>query len=128
MKLFVTQEQILQYSEARAGLLKNDVKFALISIGMPDTGIKLCNHLGIENGEEWIFADPENSAYDQLRLNKGWNTMISPATAFRFRDRIFGGSKGGSLDRVSRLLLSWIDISKHYTLLCCGLYYPLSAI
>ena len=62
--------------------MKNDVKFALISIGMPDTGIKLCNHLGIENGEEWIFADPENSAYDQLRLNKGWNTMISPGRHF----------------------------------------------
>ena len=92
--------------------------------------MKLCDHLGIENGQDFIFAgechihswkqsdfnfyrvlikitfsllfclyeDPENDSYDRLNLNRGWDTMMRPATAFRFRDRIFGQS--GSLDQV----------------------------
>ncbi len=70
--------------------------------------MKLCKHLGIPNGEKWIFADPENDAYDRLKLNKGWGTMIRPATALRFRDRILRGDgkqKQGSMDQVSDL--SW---------------------
>ena len=58
-------------------------------------------HLNIENGEEWIYCDPENDAYDKLELNRGWDKMIRPATAFRFKDRIFKGGKGGNMDRVS---------------------------
>lgn len=75
--------------------------FSLVSIGKPEIGMELCNHLGIDGGDAWIFADPENDAYDRLQLNRGWDTMLRPATAFRFRDRIFGGGKG-SLDQVSR--------------------------
>ena len=75
-------------------LANNNVRFALVSIGKPEIGMELCAHLGIKDGEEWIFADPENDAYDRLELNRGWETMINPATAFRFRDRIFGGGKG----------------------------------
>ena len=90
------------------------MKFAVISIGKPEIGTKLLGHLGIDNeyagngstngeGGEWIFADPENGAYDRLELNRGWDTMMRPATAFRFKDRIFGdgrGKKGASLDQV----------------------------
>lgn len=95
-------------------LAKNNVKLSLISIGTPETGRKLLDHLGIANNAngsssgdneeegEWIFADPENNAYDKLALNRGWDTMVRPATAFRFRDRIFGGGKSASLDQVSR--------------------------
>ena len=83
------------------------MRLSLISIGKPEIGMKLCTHLDIINGEKWIFADPENDAYDRLKLNRGWGTMIRPATAFRFRDRIFGSSgeqkkkKQGSMDQVS---------------------------
>lgn len=28
----------------------------LISIGKPEVGMKLCEHLGLEDGEKWIFA------------------------------------------------------------------------
>jgi len=67
--------------------------------------MELCKHLNITNGEEWIFADPTNDAYDRLQLNRGWGTMIRPATAFRFRDRIFGGGKQkGSMDQVSYII------------------------
>ncbi len=84
----------------RDELLANEINFSLISIGTPETGTKLMKHLNIENGE-WVYADPENDAYDKLELNRGWDKMIRPATAFRFKDRIFGGGKGGSMDRVS---------------------------
>lgn len=83
------------------------MKFALVSIGTPETGTKLCEHLGIEKGDEWIFADPENDAYDKLELNKGWNTMISPATAFRFRDRIFGGKRSSEFGQLFEVLGKW---------------------
>lgn len=67
----------------------------------------MCAHLGIEDGEEWIYADPENDAYDRLRLNRGWDTMVRPATAFRFKDRIFGGKE--SLDQLFEVLGKWKD-------------------
>lgn len=66
----------------------------------------LINHLRVEDdGEEWIFADPENDAYDRLELNKGWDTMARPATAFRFKDRIFGGK--AKLDELFQVLGNW---------------------
>lgn len=77
--------------------------FSLVSIGRPDVGLALCEHLGVKDGEDWIYADPDNCVYDALVLNRGWDTMIRPATALRFRDRIFGGGGGrgeGSLDQV----------------------------
>lgn len=67
----------------------------------------MCEHLEIENGGEFIFADPENEAYNLLDLNSGWDTMIRPATAFRFRDRIFGQS--GSLNELFEVLGKWKD-------------------
>jgi len=94
--------------ERKSCLLANDIQFALVSIGKPEIGLELCDHLGIKDGEEWIFADPENDAYDRLELNRGWDTMIIPATAFRFKDRIFGGGKG-SMKQLFEVLGKWKD-------------------
>ena len=69
--------------------------------------MQLCKHLNIKNGDEWIFADPENDAYDRLSLNRGWDTMMRPATALRFKDRIFGGKE--SLDKLFEVLGKWKD-------------------
>ncbi|KAL7488818.1 hypothetical protein ACHAW6_014446 [Cyclotella cf. meneghiniana] len=107
MRLDGTPEQILQYASKREELLATGVQFILISIGKPEIGLKLCEHLEIENGPEFIFADPENKVYDKLALNRGWDTMIRPATAFRFRDRIFGN--GQSLDQLFEVLGKWKD-------------------
>lgn len=110
--------------ERKKKLLANnnvEVKFALVSIGKPEIGLELCKHLGIDDDddddcevEEWIFADPENDAYDRLMLNRGWDTMISPATAFRFKDRIFGNNGGGggekgSMKQLFAVLGKWKD-------------------
>ena len=58
------------------------------------------------------YADPENMVYDKLALNRGWDTMIRPATAFRFRDRIFG--TGQSLDQLFEVLGKWKDGTPQY--------------
>lgn len=59
-----------------------------------------------ESCGSWII-DPENSVYDKLALNQGWGTMIRPATAFRFKDRIFGS--GESLGSLFAVLGKWKD-------------------
>lgn len=49
-------------------------------------------HLEIPNGEEYIFADPENALYDDLDLNRGVaTTFLSPATPVAIRDRLLSG-------------------------------------
>mmetsp|Transcript_21223 Transcript_21223/g.32467 ORF Transcript_21223/g.32467 Transcript_21223/m.32467 type:complete len:136 (+) Transcript_21223:565-972(+) len=53
-------------------------------------GLELMGHLGIEHGEEFVFADPENAMYNDLDLNRGVvNTFFNPATPFAFKDRLF---------------------------------------
>jgi len=86
----------------------------LISIGKPEVGLELCEHLGVKDGMDWIYADPNNRLYDALMTNRGWNTMIRPATALRFKDRIFdsvvgrkGGGGGGSMDQLFEVLGKW---------------------
>lgn len=74
------------------------VNLYMISIGKPEIGKELIMHLGIQNGEEYIFADMNNQLYDDLQLNTGWKGMINPATAFSFRDRIFNGKMGEILE------------------------------
>lgn len=108
----------------------------MISIGKPEIGLKLCDHLGVSNIQEYIYADPENKCYSNLKLNSGWNTMIRPATvslslsnlslfvqsqsclnlcltiinvtvqAFRFKERF---SKKGSMKSLFEVLGKWSD-------------------
>mmetsp|Transcript_21770 Transcript_21770/g.45967 ORF Transcript_21770/g.45967 Transcript_21770/m.45967 type:complete len:135 (-) Transcript_21770:226-630(-) len=66
-------------------------------------------HLGLEDGEEWIYADPENDAYNNLELNKGWDTMMRPETAFRFKDRIFDGRGWKEFEQLLEVLGKWKD-------------------
>lgn len=94
----------MQYDQL---LDKTKFNFVLISIGKPEIGLKLCEHLGVANGQEYIYADPENECYTNLALNSGWNTMIRPATAFRFKDRIFG--QKGSMKSLFEVLGKWSD-------------------
>lgn len=62
----------------------------MVSIGKPEVGKKLCNHLGIKDLDSFLFADPDNSVYDDLDLNRGVSvTFFNPATPFSIRDRLF---------------------------------------
>lgn len=79
----------------------------MVSIGKAEVGKDLCDHLGIIDGEEFVFADPENTLYDDLSLNRGvQTTFFSPATPFAFRDRLF---RGDSSDDLFEVLGKWKD-------------------
>jgi len=66
------------------------VNLVVVSIGLPEVGIKLADHLDLDKGDEWVFCDPENALYDALELNGGITKFMTADTAFTFRDRIFG--------------------------------------
>lgn len=85
------------------------MKLVIVSIGLPEKGQALCNHLGIENGEELLFVDPENALYDDLDLNKGvQETFFNPATPLAFKDNLFRDGRIFSQDLVE-VLGKWKD-------------------
>lgn len=85
------------------------VKLAIVSIGKAEVGRDLCVHLGVEDGEEFVFADPENALYDNLDLNRGiQETFFNPATPFAFKDRLF---RGDSSKELFEVLGKWKDAS-----------------
>lgn len=102
---------MVQYNRVRPSLLERNVDLVLVSIGKPEVAKTLFQHLDIENGEDWIFIDPDNRLYDALHLNKGIETtFFSIETPFAFRDRIFAtnGRKDGMTDLLN-VLRKWKD-------------------
>jgi hypothetical protein len=74
-------------------------------------GKKLLKHLEVQDGEDWVFVDPENRLYDALELNSGIETtLFSIETPLAFRDRFFGsnGRKDGMKDLLG-VLGKWKD-------------------
>lgn len=59
-----------------------------MSIGKPEIGKQLIDHLEIPNGDKYLFVDPENALYDSLSLNFGVKeTFFSIETPFAFVER-----------------------------------------
>lgn len=98
----------MQYDRIRKNeLLANDIDLAIVSIGKPEVGHALLEHLDISDGAEWIFCDPDNVLYDALNLNFN---IFTPATAFAFRDRIFGtNDRKDGLGDLFEVLSKWKD-------------------
>jgi len=72
--------------------------------------MKLLKHLEVDNGEEWIFCDPENRLYDALQLNRGIETtFFSIETPFAFKDRIFGSDRKDGMKDLVDVLGKWKD-------------------
>ena len=64
------------------------IQLVVVSIGKPENGQKLVDHLGIENGETLLYVDPQNVLYDALDLNRGVSrTFFNVNTPFSFLDR-----------------------------------------
>eukprot|EP00532_Pseudo-nitzschia_australis_P004518 CAMPEP_0168187830 /NCGR_PEP_ID=MMETSP0139_2-20121125/15267_1 /TAXON_ID=44445 /ORGANISM="Pseudo-nitzschia australis, Strain 10249 10 AB" /LENGTH=132 /DNA_ID=CAMNT_0008110115 /DNA_START=457 /DNA_END=855 /DNA_ORIENTATION=- len=60
----------------------------MVSIGTPENGKKLVEHLSIPDMADYLYVDPENLLYDSLKLNKGLKeTFFSPGTPFSFLRR-----------------------------------------
>lgn len=102
------QEVILQYSKVRNDdLLAQNVNLVMVSIGKPEVGKQLVQHLGLEDGEDFLFVDPENTLYDELDLNHGVaETFFSISTPLSFLDRF--KSKDGMSD-LMEVLGKWND-------------------
>lgn len=64
------------------------INLIMVSIGKPEVGQELIQHLDIPEAEKYLFVDPENSLYDSLELNKGLKeTFFSVSTPYAFLDR-----------------------------------------
>ena len=84
------------------------MQLVIVSIGKPEVGKQVCDHLNIKDGGSFIYADPENALYDDLDLNRGIQTFIAAETAFTFKDRIFDSKKTGLTD-LFQVLSKWKD-------------------
>ncbi|KAG7361371.1 AhpC/TSA antioxidant enzyme [Nitzschia inconspicua] len=81
------------------------VDLIMISIGTPEKGRQLINHLAIPKGSDYLYVDPENALYDVLLLNKGVKeTFFSPSTPFAFLDRF---TKKDGTKELTEVLSKW---------------------
>lgn len=89
------QELLLKYSRGESSKILtefNNIKLIVIGIGKPSVGKELMEHLQIPNGDQFVFADPENTLYDRLDLNRGVpSTFFNIATPLALGDRLLKG-------------------------------------
>ena len=77
----------------------------MVSIGKPEVAKELVGHLGLPDGQDLLFVDPENALYTELDLNKGIKeTFFSPSTPFAFLDRL---QKKDGLRELTEVLSKW---------------------
>lgn len=77
----------------------------MVSVGLPEKGRELVQHLGVPKGEELIFVDPENALYDALDLNRGvQRTFFNINTPFAFLDRF---TKEGGTEELGEVLAKY---------------------
>jgi hypothetical protein len=94
----------------------------MVSIGLPEKGRQLVEHLGVVDGETLLYVDPENGLYDALELNKGiGRTFFNVNTPFAFLDRFTKEDGTKELTEVlskyskGRFLVVVIPIREHVT-------------
>jgi len=68
-------------------LKSSGINLIMVSIGTPENGKKLVDHLSIPNLADYLYVDPNNTLYDSLNLNKGVKSLVLPGTAFAFLKR-----------------------------------------
>jgi len=96
---------ILAYSKVRSNLLAEGVTLVMVSIGKHEIGQKLVEHLDLNNGDEFLFVDPDNSLYDALDLNRGIKeTFFSPSTPLSFLDRF---TRKDGMSNLVEVLSKW---------------------
>lgn len=95
----------MQWSKKLDELNEAGIKLVMVSIGTSTNCQKLIDHLGVPNGEEYLFVDPENVLYDALYLNRGVKeTFFSVSTPFAFLERL---KKEGGLSDLGEVLSKW---------------------
>jgi hypothetical protein len=80
-------------------------RLILVSVGTPENGRKLVEHLEFANGQEYLFVDPDNELYDALDLNRGvQRTFMDINTPLRFLDRF---AKPDGTKELGQVLSRW---------------------
>jgi len=77
----------------------------MVSIGKPQVGKELVAHLELQDGEKFLYTDPENALYDDLDLNRGVvETFFSSSTPFAFLERF---TKKDGMKELTEVLSKW---------------------
>lgn len=79
-------------------------RLVLISIGKPEKGKELLEHLGFNAGGTYLYVDPENSSYNSLHFNRGIETLVTMGTSFSFLNRF---TRKGGMKELNEVLLKW---------------------
>lgn len=99
------QEFLVQWSRRTEELNSLGVNLVMVSIGKPEIGKQLIQHLEIPNGKDYLFVDPESVLYDDLLLNKGIKeTFFSVSTPFAFLNRV---TKKDGMKDLNQVLSKW---------------------
>lgn len=81
------------------------LELVMVSIGKPEVGKKLVDHLSVPNMAGCLYVDPENVLYDSLKLNKGVKeTFFSIGTPFSFLKRF---TERDGTKELSEVLQKW---------------------
>ena len=94
-------------------ILANNVNLVVVSIGLPEVGTKLADHLDLDKGDEWIFCDPENALYDALGLNGGITNFM---TAGKFTSFVTKLVQGMNMLLIIKILPSLYFTTNRYCL------------
>lgn len=77
----------------------------MVSIGKPEVGKQLMEHLSIPNLADYLYVDPDNVLYDSLKLNKGIKeTFFTPSTPVAFLNRF---TQPGGTSELVEVLSKW---------------------
>ncbi|GAX25250.1 hypothetical protein FisN_5Lh332 [Fistulifera solaris] len=96
---------MLQWSKRKHELDQKGVGLVFVSIGTPEKGKILAEHLEIPDAENLLFVDPENVLYDAIRLRRGVDrTFFNIETPFAFVDRF---TKPSGMKELGQVLSKW---------------------
>ena len=90
-------------------LQRQGIQLTIVSIGLPEKGQALLNHLGLEDalGNDTLFVDPENALYNALDLNRGvQRTFFTIDTPFAFLDRF---TRRDGTRELGQVLSKWLN-------------------
>lgn len=81
------------------------INLVVVSIGTPENGKRLMDHLSIPTFADFFYVDPKNVLYDSLNLNKGISaTLFAPGTSFSFLRRF---TQKDGMKELNEVLSKW---------------------
>ena len=96
---------MLQWSKRKHELDQEGVGLVFVSIGTPEKGKIVAEHLDIPDAENLLFVDPDNVLYNAIRLRRGVDrTFFNIKTPLAFVDRF---TSPDGLNELGQVLSKW---------------------